>query len=158
MEMGYRISLWRIRKGCSFLSSGGEKRREASGRLQGFFSHEHFWAAVAEILDEIVSGLSFYQVIAHRRRLPVFEEEIDSVGVTCVPEMAIVKNKELGVTSGGRFDGIRKRAVFIEDDAIIIDRIFIPGQAYYCAPVENDVFLTLEKMPDAVTGGEKDGA
>lgn len=143
------------------MSSGGEKRWEAcdrlGGRLQGFFSQEHFGAAVAEIL-EIVPGLSFYQVIAHRRRLPVFEEEIDSVGVTCVPEMAIVKNKELGVTSGGRFDGIRKRAVFIKNDAIVIDRIFIPGQAYYCAPVENDVFLTLEKMPDAVTGREKDGA
>ena len=127
-------------------------------RLQGFFSHEHFWAAVAEILDEIVSGLSFYEVVAHRRRLSVFEEKIDCVGVRDVPEMAIVKNKELGVTSGGRFDGIRKRAVFIKNDAIVIDRIFIPGQAYYCAPVENDVFLTLEKMPDTVTGGEKDGA
>lgn len=126
-------------------------------RLQGFFSQEHFGAAVAEIL-EIAPGLSFYQVIAHRRRLPAFEEEIDRVGVSDVPEMAIVKNKELGATSVGCFDGIRKRAVFIKDDAVVIDRIFIPGQACYCAPVENDVLLTLEKLPDAVAGGEKDGA
>jgi hypothetical protein len=139
------------------LSSGGERRWEASGRLQGLFSHEHFGAAVAEIL-EIVSGLSFYQVAAHGRWLSVFEEKIDRVGVSDVLEMAIVKNKELGVAPGGRFDGIRKRAVFIKDDAVVIDRIFIPGQAYYCAPVENNVFLTLEKMLDAVTGGEKDGA
>jgi hypothetical protein len=138
------------------LSSGGERRCGALVRLQGFFSHEHFWAAVAEIL-EIVSGLSFYQVAAHGRRLSVFEEEIDGVGVSDVPEMAIVKNQELGVAPGGCFDGIRKRAVFIKNDAIVIDGIFIPGQAYYCAPVENDVFLTLEKMLDAVTGGEKDG-
>src|SRR5580693_1972927 len=110
MEMGCRISWWRIRKGCSFLSSGGEQHWVALVRLQGFFSHEHFGAAVAEILDEIVSGLSFYEVVAHRRRLSVFEEKIDCVGVRDVPEMAIVKNKELGVTSGGRFDGIRKRA------------------------------------------------
>jgi len=137
------------------LSSGGEKRREALGRLQGFFSQEHFWPAVAEIL-EIVPGLCFYQIIAHRRRLSVFEEEIDSVGVAGVPEMAIVKNKELGMASGGRFDGIRKRAVFIKNDAIVIDCIFIPGQACYCAHVENDVFLTLEKMLDAFTGGETD--
>ena len=109
-------------------------------------------------MDEIVSGLSFYQVAAHRWRLPVSEEEIDSVGVADVPEMAIVKNKELGVTSGGRFDGIRKRAVFIKNDAVVIDRIFIPGEVCYCAPVENDVFLAVDKMLDAVTGGEKDGA
>jgi hypothetical protein len=125
-------------------------------RLQGFFSHEHFGATVAEIL-EIVPGLSFYQVTAHRRRLSVFEEKIDRVGVGDVPEMAIVKNKELGVTSGGCFDGIRKRAVFIKNDAVVIDRIFIPGEIDYCAPVENDIFLAVDKMLDAVTGGEKDG-
>jgi hypothetical protein len=125
--------------------------------LQGLSSQEHFWVAVAEILDEIVSGFSSYQVIAHRRRLPVFEEEIDTIGAGDVPEMAIVKNKELGVATGGSFDGISKRAVFIKDDAIVIDRIFIPGQVYYCGPVENDVFFTVEKMLDAVTGGEKDG-
>jgi hypothetical protein len=140
------------------LSRGGEKRWEALGRLQGLSSQEHFWTAVAEILDEIVAGLSFYQVIAHRRRLPVFEEEINSVGVGDAPEMAIVKNKELGMASGGSFDGIRKRAVFIKNDAVVLDRIFIPGQVCYCAPVENDVFLTVDKMLDAVTGGEKDGA
>jgi len=130
----------------------------ASGRLQGFFSQEHFRPAVAEILDEKVSGLSFYQVIVHRRRLFVFEGKIDGVGVAGVPEMAVVKNKELGVASGGCFDGISKRAVFIKDNAIVIDGIFIPGQARYCAPVENDVFFAVDKMLDAVTGGEKDGA
>ena len=113
---------------------------------------------VAEILDEIVSGFSSYQVIAHRRRLPVFEEEIDSVGVGDVPEMAIVKNKELGAAPGGSFDGISKGTVFIKNDAIVIDCIFIPSEIDYCAPVENDVFFTAEKMLDAVTGGEKDGA
>jgi hypothetical protein len=109
-------------------------------------------------LDEIVPGISSYQVIVHRRRLPVSEEKIDSVGVGDVPEMAIVKNKELGAATGGSFDGISKRTVFIKDDAIVIDRIFIPGEIDYCASVENDVFLAVEKMLDAVTGSEKDGA
>jgi hypothetical protein len=136
---------------------GGVRGRwEALGRLQGLSSQEHFWTVVAEILDEIVPGFSSYQVIAHWRRLPVSEEKIDSVGVGDVPEMAIVKNKELGAAPGGSFDGISKRAVLIKDDAIVIDCIFIPGQVYYCAPVENDVFFTVEKMLDAVTGGEKD--
>ena len=109
-------------------------------------------------MDKIVAGISSYQVVAHRWRLPVSEEEIDSVGVADVPEMAIVKNKKLGAAPGGSFDGISKRAVFIKDDAIVIDRIFIPGEVCYCAPVENDVFLAVDKMLDAVTGGEKDGA
>ena len=112
---------------------------------------------VAEILDEKVSGLSFYQVIVHWRRLFVFEGKINSVGVAGVPEMAVVKNKELGTTTGGCFDGVSKRAVFIKDDAVVIDGIFIPGQACYCATVENDVFFAMDKMMHAVTGGEKDG-
>ena len=95
-------------------------------------------------MDEKVAGFSFYQVIAHWRRLFVFEGKIDGIGITDVPEMAIVKNKELGAAPGGSFDGISKRAVFIKDDAIVIDCIFIPGQVCYCAPVENDVFLAVD--------------
>jgi hypothetical protein len=130
----------------------------ALGRLQGLSSQEHFWTAVAEILDEKVPGISFYQVIAHRRRLFVSEEEIDSVCAGDVPEMAIIKNKELGTAAGGSFDGVSKRAVFIKDDAIVIDCIFIPGEIDYCAPVENDIFLAVDKVMHTVTGGEKDGA
>ena len=158
--------MWRIRKGFSFLSRGGERRRywggirgrwKASGRLQGLFSQQHFWTAVAEILDEKVAGFSFYQVIAHWRRLSVFEGKINGVGIADAPEMAIVKNKELGVSTGGSFDGVSKGAVFIKDDAVVIDGILIPDQIGYCAPVENDVFLAMDKMMHAVTGGEKNG-
>jgi hypothetical protein len=146
------------------LSRGGEKRWgirgrwEASGRLQGFFSQEHFGAAVAEILDEKVAGFSFYQVITHWRRLFVFEGKIEGVGIADVPEMAIVKNKELGVATGGSFDGVSKGAVFIKDDAIVIDGIFIPDEIDHCAAVENDVFLAMDKMMHAVTGGKEDRA
>ncbi len=112
---------------------------------------------VAEILDEKIPGISSYQVIAHRRRFLVLEEEIDRVGIGDIPEMAIIKNKELGTASGRSFDGIGKGAVFIKDDAVVIDGIFIPGQVSHCAAIENDVFSTVEKRLAAVTGGEKDG-
>jgi len=58
--------------------------------------------------------------------------------------MAIVKNKELGVATGGSFDGVSKGAVFIKDDAVVIDGIFIPDEIDYCAPVENDVFFAMD--------------
>ena len=62
------------------------------------------------------------------------------------------------VVTGGSFDGVSKGAVFIKDDAVVVDSIFIPDEIDYCAPVENDVFLAMDKMMHAVTSDKEDRA
>ena len=108
----------------------------AKAQRIGLFSQEHYLLTIDKMLDKVLAGYFYDEIIAHGRFFLFQEAQVDGiVGVTKVAAPGI----DISFSIGWRFfNGIVKSLVLKQGDIIFMYCIFVPGDDPVTLPNINE--------------------